>query len=174
MTEDVVWYRADISGLQRGDETGRMVPWWPENCGYTYATTRLDVARAFAVFAFGVPHDHARSVYRVELSGPILCDRDFRSDENTWFGMSHSGIVQEVVEENVTMTIAEAHQVMSNYAPWVDGSPVLDNDGYATVPPKWRADNRFDDDEIRTELHTLGTHPDPRDVLKFLSERFPL
>jgi hypothetical protein len=112
MTEDVVLYRADIRGLKRGAETGRMVAWWPEDREYTYATTNLEVARAFVVYAFGVPRDHERSVYRVDLDDPI--------------------VVLEVVEENVTMTIDEARQVMSRYARWVDESPVYDNDGYAT------------------------------------------
>ena len=30
-----------------------MVPWWEAHNEYTYATTSLDIARAFAVFAFG-------------------------------------------------------------------------------------------------------------------------
>jgi hypothetical protein len=87
--------------------------------------------------------------------------------------MSHWGTVLEVVEENVTMTIDEAREVFSRYARWVDKSPVYDNDGYATVPPIWRNDNRFDNDEIRRQLRTLGTYPEPHAVLEFLNERFP-
>ena len=173
MTEDVVLYRADIRGLKRGAETGRMVAWWPEDREYTYATTNLEVARAFAVYAFGVPRDHERSVYRVDLDDPIVGDPEFWSDENASFVMSHWGTVLEVVEENVTMTIDEARQVMSRYARWVDESPVYDNDGYATVPPLWRNDNRFDNDEIRQQLRTLDTYPEPHAVLTFLNERFP-
>jgi hypothetical protein len=173
MTEDVVLYRADVRGLKRGAATGRMVAWWPEDIEYTYATTSLDVARAFAVYAFGVPRDHECSVYRVELDDPIVADPEFRSDEYVSFVMSHWGAVLEVVEEKVTMTVDEARQVFSRYARWVDESPVYDNDGYATVPPIWRTDNRFDSNEIRQELRTLGTYPEPHAVLEFLNERFP-
>ena len=173
MTEDVVLYRADLRGLSRGAPTGQMVAWWPEDREYTYATTSLDVARAFAVYAFGAPRDHERSMYRVQLDDPIVGDPDFRSDEYVSFVMSHWGTVLDVVEENVTMTVDEARQVFSQYTRWVDESPVYDNDGYATVPPKWRNDNRFDNDEIRQELRTLGTYPEPHAVLKFLSERSP-
>jgi hypothetical protein len=173
MTEDVVLYRADVRGLKRGAETGRMFAWWPEDREYTYATTNLEVARAFAVYAFGAPRDHERSVYRVDLDDPIVGDPEFWCDQNASFVMSHWGTVLEVVEENVTMTIDEAREVFSRYARWVDKSPVYDNDGYATVPPIWRHDNRFDNDEIRQQLRTLGTYPEPHAVLEFLNERFP-
>jgi hypothetical protein len=61
MTGDVVLYRADVRGLKPGDATGLMIPCYG-NREYTYATTNLDVARAFAMFAFGAPRDHERSV----------------------------------------------------------------------------------------------------------------
>ena len=148
-----------------------MIPWY-ENREYRYATTSLDVARAFAVYAFGVPRDHERSVYTVQLDDPIVPDPDFRSDEYASFVMSHWGTVLNVVEEKTTMTVDEARQVISRYARWVEGSLVFDNAGYATVPPKWRDDNRFDEEDIRNELRMLGTYPDPHAVLKFLNDRF--
>jgi hypothetical protein len=64
MAEDVVLYRADERGLKPGGATGRTKSWF-DNYEYTYATTSLDVARAFAMYAFGAPRDHDRSVYRV-------------------------------------------------------------------------------------------------------------
>ena len=126
------------------------------------------------MYAFGVPRDHERSVYTVQLDDPIVQDPDFRSDEYASFVMSHWGTVLEVVEENVTMTVGEARQVMSRCARWVDESHIFDDAGYATIPPKWRIDNRFDHEEIRNELRTLGAYPEPQGVLKFLNERFSL
>jgi hypothetical protein len=132
-----------------------MFAWWPEDREYTYATTNLEVARAFAVYAFGVPRDHERSVYRVDLDDPIVGDPEFWCDQNASFVMSHWGTVLEVVEENVTMTVDEAREVFSRYARWVDKSPVYDNDGYATVPPIWRNDKRaFQTIVFRTDLIT--------------------
>jgi hypothetical protein len=171
LTEEVVFYRADVQGLRPGDATGRMKSWF-DNYLYTYATTRLDVARAFAVYAFGASDDPERSVYRVELDAPIMEDPEFRSDEYVLFVMSHWGTVLDVVEENATMTVDEARQVFSRHARWVDGSATYDNDGYATVPPNWRNDDRFDDDDICQELRTLGAYPGPHAVQKFLNERF--
>ena len=86
--------------------------------------------------------------------------------------MSHWGTVLDVVEQNVTMTVDEARQAMSRYARWVDESPIFDDAGYATVPPKWRNDNRFDDEEIRNALRRLGAYPNPHAVLQFLNGRF--
>jgi hypothetical protein len=168
---EVVLYRADIQGLRPGADTGRLLSWWGDGREYTYATTNIDIARAFGVYAFGAPRDHERSVYRVELDPPIVHDPDFKSDEYAGFYMSHWGTVKELVEETITMTAEEARLVFSRYARWVDGSAVYDDDGYATVPPKWRAD-RFDAEEIRRELRTLGTYPEARAVLSYLTEHF--
>ena len=170
MIEDVVLYRADVRGLKPGDATGLMIPCY-ENREYTYATTNLDVARAFAVFAFGAPRDHERSVYKVELDNPIVPDPEFRSNENASFVMSHWGTVLDVVEEMVTITIDDARRVMSKYdALWLDKSRIYDGDGYVTVPPEWRNDHRLD--EIRQELREFGTYQWPREILEFLNERF--
>jgi hypothetical protein len=54
------------------------------------------------------------------------------------------------------MTIGEARRVFSRYAHWMDGSSVYDDNGYATVPPKWHADHRFDGEEILRELRAFG------------------
>jgi hypothetical protein len=165
MSDQVVLYRADVQGLQRGDDTTRMVD--PrDNREYTYATTNVDVARAFAVQAFGLQRDH-RSVYRVELDQPIVPDPDFLSDLDTSFVMSHWGTVVDVVDETVTMTVDEARRLMSRYALWADKSPIYDADGFANVPPPVRNDSRFDAediDEIRTQLRQLGTYGPPPDI----------
>ena len=171
-TDKVVLYRADIKGLGPGGETSRMVAWF-DSREYTFATTSLDVARAFGVYAFGVPRDHERSVYRVELDYPIFPDPDFRSDVHVSFVLSHWGTVLEVVEENVTLTADEARKIMSAHARWVDDSPIYDDAGYATAPPKWSEDTRYDAEEVGVELRKLGAYPNPRAVLQFLNARFP-
>jgi hypothetical protein len=38
----------------------------------------------------------------------------------------------------------------------MDGSSVYDDNGYATVPPKWHADHQFDGEEILRELRAFG------------------
>jgi hypothetical protein len=96
MTEDVVLYRADIRGLKGEPKPGEWSPGGPRTANTP--TTNLKVARAFAVYAFGVPRGHERSVYRVELDDPIVGDPEFWSDENASFVMSHWGAVPEVVE----------------------------------------------------------------------------
>jgi|GEM_PF-1424701 len=151
MSGDVVLYRADVKGLKPGADTGRMRAWF-DGREYTYATTNPDVARAVAVKAFGVARDHERSVYRVQLDDPIALDPEFLSDNYASFVMSHWGTVEEVFEADVTMSTEEADRTMARYARWVDESPMYDGDGYATVPPKWFNDTRFDDEALRQEL----------------------
>lgn len=174
MTDELVLYRADVKGLRPGSDTGRMVPFWEQDPAreYTFATTSIDAARAFAVFAFGAARDHERSVYRVQLDDPIVFDPEFRSDEAISFYMSHWGTVVEVVEETVAMTVDEAKRVLWNDARWVDDSRMFDDDGHATVPPKWLVDSRFDVDEIQKALRGLGSFPDPNDVLRFLEQHY--
>jgi hypothetical protein len=111
VSNEVVFYRADIQGLKPGDETLRMFASLNGH-DYTYATTSLDVARAFAVSVFGVARDHERSVYRVQLDDPIVLDPEFRSDEHVSFVMSHWGTVLDVVEEKVTMTTDQVRRVL--------------------------------------------------------------
>jgi hypothetical protein len=73
MTDDTAYYRADVRGLNPGDATTRTLD--PlDGKEYTYATTRLDVARAIAA-------RHADfSVYRVTLDDPIEADPDAAED----------------------------------------------------------------------------------------------
>jgi hypothetical protein len=166
MTTEVSLFRADVKGLKPGSETTRMVD-QSDGREYTYATTNLDVARAFAVKAFGLQRDHARSVYQVELDQPIVTDPDFESSATTSFLMSHWGTVVDVVEETVTMTVEEAHRVMSQHALWVDRSPIYDPDGFANVPPTVASDVRFDEEdkaEIRRQLRQLGVYAQPVDI----------
>lgn len=172
MGGQLVLYRADVQGLKPGDPTGRMISPYEQDREYTYATTSLNAARAFAVFAFGAARDHERSVYRVQLDEPIVLDPEFRSDESVSFYMSHWGTVIEIVEETVAMTVEEAKRALWNDARWVDDSRMFDDDGYATVPPKWRHDSRFDVEEVRNDLRGLGMFPGPNDVLRFLEQHY--
>lgn len=166
MKSAMALYRADVQGLKSGDETTRMMD--PrDGREYTYATTNIDVARAFAVQAFGLARDHPRSVYQVELDAPTVPDPDFVSDLSTSFVMSHWGTVVDVVEETVTMAEMAARRVMSQHALWVDGSPVYSADGFANLPPMVSTDTRFDDedkDEIRKQLRQLGEYAHPADI----------
>jgi hypothetical protein len=69
MSNDTAYYRADVQGLNPGDAATRTLD--PLNGKeYTYATTRLDVAR-------GIAARHPDfSVYRVTLDAPIEADPD--------------------------------------------------------------------------------------------------
>lgn len=143
----VVYYTADMDGLWPGAMTTSTISPY-DSQRYTWATSNLDLARAFA---FG-----GLSIYRVQLDQPIMHDPDFRQAIDTWFVMSRHGIVLEVVEENPRTTLAQAERVTSKYALWVkDGSPIYDDDGYATVPPGLR--------EVCTaeDLRQLGLYPTP-------------
>jgi hypothetical protein len=169
-----------VDDLERGHNPGlmRTQPEWWDGREYTYATTNPDVARAFAVKAFGLPRDRERSVYRVKLDDPIVEDPDIASDEHARFVMSHWGTVIEVFEADVTMSIDEANQVRARYAVWpVDGSPVYDDEGYGNVPPLYRGDARFDAadcEEIRHALRShLGTYPTGQAISAFLKEHYP-
>lgn len=88
------YYRADVQGLNPGDAATRTLD---PNAGteYTYATTRLDVARAIA-------ERHSDfSVYRVTLYEPIEVDPDAAEDNlGELFVRSPWGAVVEVVDEN--------------------------------------------------------------------------
>jgi hypothetical protein len=67
------YYRADVQGLNSGDATTRTLDPLDDK-EYTYATTRLDVARAIAA-------RHADfCVYRVTLDEPIEADPDAAED----------------------------------------------------------------------------------------------
>jgi hypothetical protein len=159
----MLYYHADEKGIKPGFST-TVTPDPYDGREYTYATTNLDAARAFALQSKGHKVKEPRSVYLVELDAPIVWDPDFLQDLGSWFVMSSGGTVIDVVDEEVTMTIDEAHKVMSRYARWVDKSPIYDADGYPNVPPRWRDDHRFDEkdvDRIKHELRTIGQFPPP-------------
>jgi hypothetical protein len=64
MSDDAAYYRADVQGLNPGDATTRTLN--PlDGKEYTYATTRLDLARAIAARRADF------SAYRVELYEPF-------------------------------------------------------------------------------------------------------
>ena len=150
------YYRADVQGLSRHDPTTRMRD--PrDGREHTYVTTNLDVARAFALGAY----DGNSSVYGVELDDPIMWDTEIKQlQHGTRFLMSRGGTVADVVEENPAMTPEEAREVMSEYARWARyGSPVYDDEGYATVPPGLS--------QVCTaeQLRQLGRYPPPFSIV---------
>ncbi|HTQ19063.1 hypothetical protein [Mycobacterium sp.] len=96
MSDDTAYYRADVQGLNPGDAATRTLD--PrDNKEYTYATTRLDIARSIAA-------RHADfSVYRVTLDGPIEADPDAAEDNiGELFVRSPWGAVVDVVEGKET------------------------------------------------------------------------
>jgi hypothetical protein len=87
------YYRPDVRGLNPGDPATRTLD--PrDGKEYTYATTRLEVARAIAA-------RHADfCVYRVALDNPIEVDPDAAEDNlGALFVRSPSGRVLEIVNE---------------------------------------------------------------------------
>jgi hypothetical protein len=96
MSDYAAYYRADVQGLNPGDATTRTLD--PlDGKEYTYATTRLDVAR-------GIAGKHADfAVYCVTLDEPIEADPD-AVEENLGglFVRSPWGAVVDVVDENET------------------------------------------------------------------------
>ena len=90
----MAYYRADVRGFNAGDAATRTLD--PlDGKEYTYATTRLDVARAIA-------ERHSDfSVYRVTLDEPIEADPDAVEDNlGELFVRSPWGAVADVVDEN--------------------------------------------------------------------------
>jgi hypothetical protein len=88
-----VYYRADLADLNVGDATPRTLD--PlDGKEYTYATTRLDVARAIAG-----RHGEDFRVYRVLLDEPVIADPDAADDNlGQFFVRSPSGAVAAVVD----------------------------------------------------------------------------
>ena len=73
MTDEAAYYRADARGLNPGDATTRTLD-VQDGKEYTYATTRLDVAR-------GIAARHTDfAVYNVTLNEPIEADPDAARD----------------------------------------------------------------------------------------------
>jgi hypothetical protein len=94
MSDDTAYYRADVQGLNPGDATTRTLDPLDEK-EYTYATTRLDIAR-------GIAARHADfAVYLVTLNEPIDADPDAAQDNlGELFVRSPWGAVVNVVDEN--------------------------------------------------------------------------
>ena len=92
MSNTAGYYRADAQGLNPGDPTTRTLDPM-DGKEYTYATTRLDLARAIAA-------RHADfSVYRVTLEEPVEADPDAAQDNlGQLFVRSPWGAVVDVVE----------------------------------------------------------------------------
>ena len=93
MSDDAAYYRADVQGLNRGDATTRTLDPLDDK-EYTYATTRLDIAR-------GIAARHADfAVYCVTLDEPIEADPDAAQDNlGELFVRSPWGAVVSVVGE---------------------------------------------------------------------------
>jgi hypothetical protein len=96
MSDDVAYYRADVRGLNPGDAATRTLD--PlDGKEYTYATTRLDLARAIAVRHVDF------SVYCVTLDQPVEADPDAAQDNlGEVFVRSPWGAVVRVVDANET------------------------------------------------------------------------
>lgn len=96
MTDDAAYYRADAQGLNPGDATTRTLDPLDDK-EYTYATTRLDVARGIAA------RQADFAVYRVKLDEPIEADPGAAQDHlGGLFVRSPWGAVAYVVTENET------------------------------------------------------------------------
>ncbi|MDT5092818.1 MAG: hypothetical protein QOH60_2181 [Mycobacterium sp.] len=88
------YYRPDVRGLNAGDPVSQTLD--PlDGKEYTYATTRLDVARAIAA-------RHADfCVYRITLDEPVEVDPDAAEDNlRDSFFRSPRGTVVEFVDES--------------------------------------------------------------------------
>ncbi len=174
---DEVYFHADVEGLTPGSLISNMVDPYGHRA-FTYATSSIELARAFAITGFGLPTDlHCQelSVYRVALDDPIL-DPHFNLDSTVRIVTSESGTVLEVVEATVAMSVAQATHSMANYLMWPDGSRAYDEEGYATVPPKYQLDLRYDDHNRKNmldELQLLDAYPDPDTIFRRLAELYP-
>jgi hypothetical protein len=127
MTDETVWYRADLFGMPPGQAAT-----FSED-QYVYAVSDLKAARAYAA----IREDQEgikRSVYRVKLIGDIETDPDYRIFPE--FVRCLSGILEEVIEAHPTMSPDEATEYMCQTynPPWPDGGgPMYDSDGYPTA-----------------------------------------
>jgi hypothetical protein len=93
MSDETAYYRADVQGLNPGDATTRTLDVL-DNKEYTYATTRLDIAREIAA------RHPDFSVYRVTLDEPTEADPDAAEDHlGEMFVRSPWGAVVDVVDE---------------------------------------------------------------------------
>ena len=92
MSDDAAYYRADVQGFNPGDPTTRTLD--PlDGKEYTYATTRLDLARGIAA-----RHDDF-AVYSVTLDEPIEADPDaVRDNLGEVFVRAPWGAVVSVVD----------------------------------------------------------------------------
>jgi len=98
MSSDAAYYRADAQGLNPGDATTRTLG--PlDGKEYTYATTRLDVARSMAA-------RHADfSVYLITLEEPVEADPGAAQDDlGQLFVRSPWGAVVHPVDGNQNIT----------------------------------------------------------------------
>ena len=96
MSDDTAYYRADVQGLNPGDAATRTLD-LQDDKEYTYATTRLDIARGIAA-----RHDDF-AVYRVTLDEPIEPAPDaVQENLGELFVRAPWGAVVRVMDENET------------------------------------------------------------------------
>ena len=89
----MVYYRADVPGLNAGDAATRTLDPLDGN-EYTYATTRLDVASAIAA------RHPDFCVYRVTLDEPVEADPDAVEDNvGEMFVRAPWGAVADVIDQ---------------------------------------------------------------------------
>jgi hypothetical protein len=89
----IAYYRADVQGLNAGDAATRTLDPLDGN-EYTYATTRLDVARAIAATHVDL------CVYRITLDEPIEADPDAAEDNiGEMFVRSPWGAVADIADD---------------------------------------------------------------------------
>ncbi len=94
MSEDAAYYRADVRGLNPGDAATRTLDPLDDK-EYTYATTRLEVARGIAA------RHPDLSVYQVTLNEPVEEDPDATEDGvGQFFVRSPWGVILQAVSGN--------------------------------------------------------------------------
>lgn len=148
--------------MQPGDAATRSVN---ERDGreYVYATTNLDVARAYAVLRGN------SAVYRVALDTPIVWDDNFHEGSAAGCWRSQRGTIVDRVEVDVDMSHNEAVMVMAPLSIW-DGpdQPMYDEQGFGLPPPI--PNSSIEAEDLREQLRSLGTYPNPRDIQRLATQ----
>jgi hypothetical protein len=149
-TDATTWFCADVRGLRPGQDITRTPLYGVD---YVYVTSKLEVARAFAV------QRGDRSVYEVAPEGFIYPDPDYPEESGAGCMICDWATVVRVVEEDVDMTLDGAWRLMSQHLVWSDRSRIYDDDGYATASPDMRRASIGAE-----ELRQLGRYPLSEDV----------
>jgi len=160
--ESTMWFRADVPGLRPYDPanhsgmplSGRRV---------VYATSRLDVARAFAASRGGW------WVYEVRPIDPTgvfqYDDPDYPPESGAGCLAFDDASVVRAIDQAIQMTADDAWRFISQFFLWPDKSRMYDDDGYPTASPEMRAASRGAE-----ELRPLGQYPKPDAVISFIRQ----